>query len=382
MGLTRIRADQISNIDYKQAVRVITLTNITSLTTGAPLIVDGVTLVVGDRVLVTAQSTASQNGIYIVSSTGTGSNGNWVRASDANATGDLEAGTIVMVTDGSSYADTSWKLITDDPIVIGTSDLTFLQNTGNSFNIISTAASNVAANGVSGTVTFTAGNNFSVVGNNASDVITFSVVDAPSFVGNVSASYFIGNGSLLTGVATSYGNAEVAAYLPTYTGNLLVGNVNNANGNGVGNIGNSTNYFDTVFAKATSAQYADLAEMYCADAAYPPGTVLEFGGEREVTITTVTHTAAAAGIVSTHPSYLMNSTLDCVNAVELALVGRVPCQVVGTIRKGDRLVASKIPGVATALNMALYEPGCIVGKSLEDYNSTEVGIIEVAVGRF
>jgi phage-related tail fiber protein len=128
MGLTRIRADQISNIDYKQAVKVITLTNISNLANGAPLIVDGVTLSVGDRVLVTAQATGSQNGIYIVQSTGTGNNGAWIRASDANATGDLEAGTIVMVTDGSTYADTSWKLITDDPIVIGTSALTFLQN--------------------------------------------------------------------------------------------------------------------------------------------------------------------------------------------------------------------------------------------------------------
>jgi hypothetical protein len=230
MGLTRIRADQISNIDYKQAVKTITLTNISNLAGGAPLIVDGVTLSVGDRVLVTAQSTGSQNGIYVVSSTGTGNNGSWTRASDANATGDLEAGTIVMVTDGSTYADTSWKLITDDPIVIGTTPLTFLQNTGNSFNIISTAASNVAANGVSGTVTFTAGNNFSVIGNNASDVITFSVVDAPTFVGNVSAgnlsasgnvtaTYYHGDGSYLTGIVPviqAYLFANVASNISPY----------------------------------------------------------------------------------------------------------------------------------------------------------------------
>jgi hypothetical protein len=227
MGLTRIRADQISNIDYKQAVKVITLTNISNLSNGAPLIVDGVTLSVGDRVLVSAQATGSQNGIYVVQSTGTGNNGAWIRSSDANATGDLEGGTILMVTDGASYADTSWKLITDDPIVIGVSTLTFLQNTGNSFNIISTAASNVAANGVSGTVTFTAGNNFSVVGNNASDVITFSVVDAPTFVGNVTGNYFIGNGSQLTGLPATYANANVQSYLAsnanvviTTTGNI------------------------------------------------------------------------------------------------------------------------------------------------------------------
>jgi hypothetical protein len=66
----------------------------------------------------------------------------------------------------------------------------------------------------------------------------------------------------------------------------------------------------------------------------------------------------------------------------VALTGRVPCQVVGTVSKGDRLVASDLTGVATRLNKNLYEPGCIIGKALEDYNSNDVGIIEIAVGRY
>ena len=182
-------------------------------------------------------------------------------------------------------------------------------------------------------------------------------------------------------------NFTNAIYDPIKMGVLTVnasGNATaivNAAGNGVGNIGSSATYFNTVFAKATSAQYADLAEMYCADAEYAPGTVLEFGGEQEVTITTQSHSTRVAGIVSTNPSYLMNSTLTCVDAVEVALVGRVPCQVVGTIAKGDRLVASSTPGTATRLDMAQYQPGCIIGKALESYDSDTVGTIEVAVGR-
>jgi hypothetical protein len=140
-------------------------------------------------------------------------------------------------------------------------------------------------------------------------------------------------------------------------------------------------YFNTVFAKATSAQYADLAEMYSADNIYPPGTVVEFGGNNEITATTKSHSTQVAGIISTNPSYLMNSGINCENALEVALVGRVPCRVVGTVRKGDRLVASDILGVATLLDMSQYQPGCIVAKALEDYNSTEPGVIEVAVGR-
>jgi hypothetical protein len=166
------------------------------------------------------------------------------------------------------------------------------------------------------------------------------------------------------------------------TGTITGGNIVNSNANGVGNIGSSTTYFNTVFAKATSAQYADLAEMYCADASYTPGTLVEFGGESEVTATTESHSTRVAGIISTNPSYLMNSTIDCKNAVAVALTGRVPCRVIGLINKGDRLVASGLhAGVATGLDMSQYQPGCIIGKSLENYNSTEVGTIEVAVGR-
>jgi hypothetical protein len=166
-------------------------------------------------------------------------------------------------------------------------------------------------------------------------------------------------------------------------GIALTGNLVNNGANGTGNIGNASNYFNTVFAKATSAQYADLAEMYCADAPYTPGTVVEFGGAEEITVTSESHSTRIAGIISTNPSYLMNSTISCdINAVAVALVGRVPCRVVGSINKGDRLVASGLySGVATGLDIGQYQPGCIIGKALENYNSTEVGVIEVAVGR-
>jgi len=136
-----------------------------------------------------------------------------------------------------------------------------------------------------------------------------------------------------------------------------------------------------VFAKATSAQYADLAEMYAADKSYEPGTVVVFGGTKEITVSKKSHTVAIAGIISTNPSYLMNSTLSGKYVVPVALLGRVPCQVVGKIKKGDQLVASDVEGVATVLIDSQYKPGCIIGKALENYNSDEVGTIEVAVGK-
>ena len=127
MGLTKPRAAQIFNLDYKQSTRVVTVTNI-NLTGGAPSSVDGVTLSLDDRILVSGQSTGSQNGLYYVTTVGSGSNGTWARTSDGNENGEIEAGMIVMVTEGAIYADTQWKLITDDPIVINTTALTFTQN--------------------------------------------------------------------------------------------------------------------------------------------------------------------------------------------------------------------------------------------------------------
>ena len=220
----------------------------------------------------------------------------------------------------------------------------------------------------------------------ANSVSNLSVNFGPNTVTATSA--FTVNAGMTVSIANTSGTALsvvgniTGGNLSVGTGTITGGNIVNSNANGVGNIGSATTYFNTVFAKATSAQYADLAEMYCADDNYVPGTVVEFGGTHEITISITSHSTCVAGIISTDPSYLMNSALECANALEVALVGRVPCQVVGTIRKGDRLVASNLPGVATRLDMKYYEPGCIIGKALEDYDSVATGIIEVAVGRF
>ena len=122
--------------------------------------------------------------------------------------------------------------------------------------------------------------------------------------------------------------------------------------------------------------------MYVADANYPVGVVVEFGGDYEITIARISHSTTIAGITSTNPSYLMNSAQAGQYVLPVALTGRVPCQVIGTIAKGDRLVASDYMGVAERLDPNKYEPGCIVGKALENYDSEKIGMIEVAVGRF
>jgi len=237
------------------------------------------------------------------------------------------------------------------------------------------------------------GTTLSVSGNvTAGNILTAGLISA---TGNITGNFFNGNGSALTGIdATSIQSGNSNVRVVTSNGNVAVnvagsgiitfttaGIINNM-GNGTGNIGNSTGLFNTIFAQATSAQYADLAEKYTADADYAPGTVLEFGGDQEVTATTTSHSPRVAGIVSTNPSYRMNDGLVSDHTAMVSLTGRVPCLVQGPIAKGDRLVASAVGGHAQRLDPAQYEPGCIIGKALEDYPSPAIGTIEVAVGRF
>jgi hypothetical protein len=204
-------------------------------------------------------------------------------------------------------------------------------------------------------------------------------IDNNTSAGNIAFRVNTGNGATTTLRVLSTGGVAFANDL------VPISAVDGSFGNNIGNIGNATSrflgvYANTVFALATSAQYADLAEMYVSDKDYAPGTVVEFGGEYEITISSASHSTAVAGIVSTNPSYLMNSAQTGEHVLAVALTGRVPCQVQGPVRKGDVLVASATPGVAQRIGMN-WQPGCILGKSMQVIESAEIRTIEVAVGR-
>jgi hypothetical protein len=199
----------------------------------------------------------------------------------------------------------------------------------------------------------------------------------PATIASTSATSDIANGTSSVSVIASGGNIRF-----TVGGTSIIGvtssGIYNDQANGVGNIGSSTAYFNTVFAKATSAQYADLAEKYIADAEYAPGTVVIFGGEKEVTVSSADADRAVAGVVSTNPSYIMNSGLEAEYVATVALTGRVPTRVTGTVRKGDLMVSA---GYGLARAEADPKVGTVIGKALENHEGAE-GVIEVVVGRF
>lgn len=679
MALTRPKYSNIVDTDYKASCRVVTTTNI-NLTGGAPNTYDGVSLVVNDRILVAGQSTGSQNGIYIVQTVGTGSNGTWIRSFDANSSERVTAGMTTAIEEGTNVGKT-WRLTTGNPIVLGTTSLTFVDSSGggggvaganrtiqyndngssggagdflyfsangnvvigsttNSINVntgalivkggagiagnlyvtgnvytsnlisIASHTLNVqdpllyltanttypynydigffsqfvggtgniyqhsgfardSANGewklfsnvvsepgatinwsdtglqydsmrldsitIGSNITAASSGNIAVVGNLqpwanvtydlgspskrwkdlwlsgntvyvGSESISVSGSGVWSFTSNghtvsmgrdiefnpLSANiagntkvgalytstglYWQGNSNPIAGITFTTSNIAPTGpnkgdkwydtdtdilyeYLPdgdsnqwvdvsspdtqtnftasptpptspllgdswydtetdilflrVYDGssnvwvdigsasanipNALVSNtitvqqsitVNSANvataiinagSAGVGNIGASGAGFNTVFAKATSAQYADLAEKYVADYNYTPGTVVIFGGDQEVTVTNKDHDPRVAGVISTQPAYIMNDSID---GLSVALTGRVPCQVLGPVDKGDLLVTSKLSGTAQKCITTRYTPGCVLGKSLENIATSEIKMIEIAVGRF
>jgi hypothetical protein len=293
MGLTRPRAYQIYDIDYKQSVRVITLTSVV-LSGGAPSQVDNVNLSLNDRVLVAGQSNAVQNGLYYVTTVGSGSNGTWQRSIDGNQTGEIESGMIVMVTEGNIWADTSWKLVTDDPIAIDVSELVFEQNTGDSFGNINANGTSITANTVSGTLNLTAGDNISISGNNTSKTVTIGVtgISLNSISNGTSNVNVVSSGGNVTvGIA---GTSNVAVFDSTganITGTLGVsGNVTGGNilGNGAGLTGISSfsNVTVTGGNSAVADSIADTLTLTAGD-----GIAISI----DATTDTITITAAGGG---------------------------------------------------------------------------------------
>ncbi len=138
------------------------------------------------------------------------------------------------------------------------------------------------------------------------------------------------------------------------TGDIMTGTLTTQDilpdGDNTRNIGSGGAKYNTIFATtfngtATAALYADLAERYTVDGPVEPGDVVVFGGEAEITLTTISKDTAVAGIISTEPALMMNSDAgpDMTHPY-VALKGKVPCKVVGPIKKGDLIVTATLKG--------------------------------------
>jgi hypothetical protein len=285
--------------------------------------------------------------------------------SDSN---DTTAGTLGIVTDSGMTvgADSDLSITVDSTGVIVSNvvvdtDITFKMNDGGVTTTLMTLDGSASRVGIG---TTTPSSTLEVDG-----TITATAITVTS-VGNVTGN-LAGN---LTGNVTSTGANTMGTL--TLAGTLVTKAILPDNADTY-DIGSSTLGYNTVHAKATSAQYADLAEIYESDSEYEVGTVVIFGGDKEITMSTMGADPRVAGIISENPAYLMNSEAT---GQAVALQGKVPCKVVGQISKGDMLVThSQHPGVARkGTNPSM---GTVIGKALEEYNSTEIGTINIVAGR-
>jgi hypothetical protein len=208
----------------------------------------------------------------------------------------------------------------------------------------------------------------------ASDWLYGSFIEAPGEKGTSSTGIGIGAG---TGFSSA---GEVAIVANNNTAAVIFKQAAmTPSSNGGYDIGTTVLKFGTFHGSATSAQYADLAENYLADAMYDPGTVLVFGGEQELTTTMSKGDRKVAGVVSENPAHLMNSDLQGDFVTALALQGRTTCKVIGAVEKGDIIVSSAIPGYAMVDNNP--NVGTVIGKAVGSKDGDEQGFVEVVVGR-
>ena len=274
--------------------------------------------------------------------------------------------------------------------VTGVSPLAVFANTGAFVTGVVSATGNITGGNllttglisVTGTLTSAA----NITGGN---IVTAGVLTATA---NVTGGNIITAG-VVTATANITGGNIVTAGVVTATANITGGNiitagtltVNSSNSttaiinggsNAVGNIGSSSKYFNTVFALATSAQYADLAENYQSDQELEPGTVVIFGGDQEITICTQFADARVAGVVSAHPAHLMNAGVP---GTAVALRGKVPVKVVGAVTKGDGLVTDATPGHARSIGLDRSYGQSVFAKAVETNTSPGEKIISAVI---
>ena len=297
--------------------------------------------------------------------------------------GNLTAGNITATTNSNAAAMTTSQLtvsttanIATGNIVageIGTLTTTAItsgsQSTNGTLTGVWTANGAGTANAVAGTAMWVTGGNLMITGAGS--------------VGIKTDNFYYSNGVSIPLGAAAYSNSNVAAYLPTYIGNVGTGatvfNGTTLNAGANTTAGNITGNWTLTTGSRLTATYADLAERFSADDVYTPGTVVELGGAAEITAVKYELSEDVFGVISDNMAFLMNNGAgDNETHPAVAMTGRVRVKTLGTVRKGQRLVSAG-DGHARAANEGEASAFNVIGRALEDKYTSELGTVEAIV---
>ena len=375
LGATTVVATT-GNIDTINA----TTGNITTINSG--LMQNGnsnVTIAANANVSVFVTGNATARAVF----TSTGAN----IAGTANITGNANVGNLGTATAVITTANVT--TINSGLVQNGTSNVTVnasgnvnISVGGNILTVTSTGANITGTMNISGAANI--GSTLGVTGNITSGNLATSVITATGTVYTQGAT-----GAFVTRRRDT--NAD-AYYMYSALGELrfydAVGAVDRVilsasgnlypNANAAQQLGLTTNRWANIWGLSSSAQYADLAEKYRSDADYAPGTVLEIGGEHEITVCNTPRRDKVFGCVSTDPAYLMNDVEKEGIWLPVVLTGRAPIRVAGPINKGDRLVSAG-NGAAMAAGTFSSSYQTEIGRALETKNTEEIELIEAYI---
>lgn len=202
-------------------------------------------------------------------------------------------------------------------------------------------------------------------------------------LGIMTDNYRYANGTTVS-FAGTYNNANVSEYLSNasvaggrFAGSIFPASLTTANitTGASGTAGSLTGNWTLTSGSRLQATYADLAERFEADAYYDAGTVVELGGEKEITSVRYELSEDIFGVISDTAAYLMNSGAgDNTTHPPVAMTGRVQVKVTGIVKKGDRLVSAG-NGIARAAQAGEATAFNVIGRALENKTTNTIGTV-------
>ena len=316
------------------------------------------------------------NTLCVCPADGTTTASSWITLAQSGGSGTTTFGSVTVTGNLQANNITAVNALVGDTITVRLATVTANASiatanitTGNITTVSTaniTSGSTTTVGNITGTWTVTGGS-----GGNSLVVANGNVYTT----GIKTDNYYYANGTPFNPTGT-YGNANVASFLPTYTGTLQPSSVTTTSIAGGGTI---AGIWTLASGARLNATYADLAERFEADATYDAGTVVELGGDAEITAVVQELSEDVFGVVSNTAAYLMNAGAgDDDTHPPIAVGGRVQVKVTGKVRKGQRLVSAG-NGIARAAKIGEATSFNVIGRALANKTTDSVGTVEAFV---